>query len=58
MARPTSKDELIAASARGYGKLTEFAASMTEGELVDGKLEVVPFSKAAKLAQRETPRGS
>lgn len=33
MARPTSKDELIAASARGYGRLTEFAASMTEGEL-------------------------
>lgn len=33
MARPTSKGELIAASARGYGKLKEFAASMTEDEL-------------------------
>ena len=32
MARPTSKDELIVASARGYGKLAGFAASMTEGE--------------------------
>ncbi|WP_276670083.1 ClbS/DfsB family four-helix bundle protein [Schaalia cardiffensis] len=33
MARPTSKEDLIAASARGYGKLKEFAASMTEDEL-------------------------
>ncbi|WP_026430607.1 ClbS/DfsB family four-helix bundle protein [Schaalia georgiae] len=47
MARPTSKDELIAASARGYGKLTEFTASMTEGELV------APFDFSADKGRNE-----
>lgn len=40
--------------AQGYSSVKQVFL----GELVDGKLEVVPFSKAAKLAQRETPRGS
>ena len=47
MARPTSKNELIAASARGYGKLTEFAASMTEDELV------APFDFSADKGKKE-----
>ena len=47
MARPTSKDELIAASARGYGKLTEFTASMTEGELA------APFDFSADKGRNE-----
>ena len=47
MARPTSKNELIAASARGYGKLTEFAASMTEDELV------APFDFSADKGRKE-----
>jgi len=47
VARPTSKNELIAASARGYGKLTEFAASMTEDELV------APFDFSADKGRKE-----
>ena len=47
MARPTSKNELIAASARGYGKLTEFAASMTEDELA------APFDFSADKGRKE-----
>ena len=47
MARPTSKDELIVASARGYGKLAGFAASMTEGELA------APFDFSADKGKRE-----
>jgi len=47
VARPTSKDELIAASARGYGKLTEFTASMTEGELA------APFDFSADKGRNE-----
>ena len=47
MARPTSKNELIAASTRGYGKLTEFAASMTEDALV------APFDFSADKGRKE-----
>ena len=47
MARPTSKNELITASARGYGKLMEFAASMTEGELA------APFDFSADKGGKE-----
>ena len=47
MARPTSKDELIVASARGYGKLAGFAASMTEGELA------APFDFSADKGKKE-----
>ena len=46
-ARPTSKNELITASARGYGKLMEFAASMTEGELA------APFDFSADRGRKE-----
>lgn len=47
MARPTSKNELITASAHGYGKLMEFAASMTEDELA------APFDFSADKGRKE-----